>query len=592
MRKLLAFLFVSSVFAACHTVPRSTAYNLDFEYTIQDTVPTQWGLPDAQHHGYRTSLDRIQRHHGISSLRMTQTDSTKSGWAIFWQGLPAELIAGREVGLSGWIQTQHIADGFADIYIAENEEIDYNILSLDTPDRGIRNTTDWTHISLKKQIGTHTSGAMIGGILKGDGTAWFDNLELTIDGVKLQDTVIFTPKTRLTRQDRAELRKYIHPLRTFEPDGGDTKDLKVLHHLIGHSRVVALGENTHGSSEVFKMKNRLLQYLAANEGFDIFSIEANMAESYRFNEYIKKGQSDARGVVMKQSFWIWKTQEMVDIVKWMRHFNRPEPQITYTGFDMQSYDASVALLKAAFENDKQTTSLLEEIDNNLKKALTYSSIGNPQVAPKIAEAATLELQQLKMRIEKSDFSDPQKAWLLQNATLLKQYLGQGQLGWRDRCMANNLLWINKKYPLSRIIIWAHNGHIQKCGGKMGHFLKDSLATDYTSFGFTFYDGSYTAIRRSSNQFIHKAQRAYPGTLEHLLEQVDEPIFILDLKKIRADNSPIIEWIDALNFRHVGVVKIEAEFPDRRITDAFDYLIFIRESTPSQLLYASKSVSNG
>lgn len=583
MRKLILTLLISVMLTACDTNTYSTAYNLDFEYKADAARPTQWSLSDALYHGYATCLDLEQCQHGASSLRMNQTDSTKSDWAIFSLDLPTERVAGQEVELSGWIKTERVCNGFADLYLIQDEQLDFDKLALDTFRRGVRNTTEWTRISVKSHIDNHTSGVCIGGILKGRGTAWFDNLELTIDDVKLQDTLLTAPKTRLTRQDKAELRKYIYPLRTFEPDGGDTEDLKILNSLIGDSKVVALGENTHGSSEIFKMKNRLIQYLAAHEGFDIFSIEAGMPESYKLNEYTIHGKGDPKELIAGMYFWIWNTREMLDLVEWMRRFNQPEPRITYTGFDMQGYAGSMELLRGAFTNNRQATLFLEKIDGNLAKVLTYSSINIPRIDLTIANTITNDLQQLKNHIDKSGFSEQGKAWLDQNVTLLHQYLGQGTLKWHDDCMATNILWINDLNPLSRIVIWAHNGHIQKCDNKMGLCLKESLGTDYVSVGFTFYDGAYSAIRRSNDPSIHRAQCAYPGTLEYLLEQLDEPVFILDLKKIRSENSPVMAWIDALNFRHVGAVKIEQEFPDHKITETFDYLLFIRQSTPSHLL---------
>ncbi len=117
---------------------------------------------------------------------------------------------------------------------------------------------------------------------------------------------------------------------------------------------------------------------------------------------------------------------------------------------------------------------------------------------------------------------------------------------------------------------------------MGDFLDDNLKSAYTNFGFTFYDGTYTGIRRDSKDFVQKAQRAYPGTVEYLLGKLDEPIFILDLKKMRKDGSLALAWIDDLWFRHVGAAKLENEFTDKNITEKFDYLVFIRHTTPSQL----------
>lgn len=87
----------------------------------------------------------------------------------------------------------------------------------------------------------------------------------------------------------------------------------------------------------------------------------------------------------------------------------------------------------------------------------------------------------------------------------------------------------------------------------------------------------------SNEWTQQAQRAYPGTLEYLLDKMGEPLFILDMKRMRAERSPALEWIDELRFRHVGAVKLDNEFWDRNVTKKFDYLVFIRQTTPSHLL---------
>jgi len=52
----------------------------------------------------------------------------------------------------------------------------------------------------------------------------------------------------LTKEQKEYLLKFVHPLNTFEPETNNTEDLKILNQLIGDSKVVALGEVTHGSS--------------------------------------------------------------------------------------------------------------------------------------------------------------------------------------------------------------------------------------------------------------------------------------------------------------------------------------------------------
>lgn len=155
--------------------------------------------------------------------------------------------------------------------------------------------------------------------MKGRGEAWFDNLEISIDGIPLRDTIQPSPKIRLTRKDKQELRKYLHPIRTVAPDATDTNDLNVLKELIGESSVVALGENTHGSSEIFRLKDRFIRYMVEELGFDVFSIEADMPKAYPLNGLIQDGEGDPVPLICRMGMWIWCTDEMLSLVNWMKN---------------------------------------------------------------------------------------------------------------------------------------------------------------------------------------------------------------------------------------------------------------------------------
>ena len=82
-------------------------------------------------------------------------------------------------------------------------------------------------------------------------------------------------------------------------------DLMPLKELIGDARIVALGEPTHGSREVFQMKHRLVEFLASEMDFTIFSIEANMPEAYRVNDHVARGEGDPAALIEGMYFWTW-----------------------------------------------------------------------------------------------------------------------------------------------------------------------------------------------------------------------------------------------------------------------------------------------
>lgn len=126
-------------------------------------------------------------------------------------------------------------------------------------------------------------------------------------------------------------------LKTTEP-GESFDDLKPLKSIVGNARIVSLGEATHGSREFFQLKHRMLEFLATEMGFTMLSIEANMPEAYRLNDYVLTGKGDP-AMLLKGLYysWIWDTEEMLALIHWMREFNASgKGRLEFTGFDMQA----------------------------------------------------------------------------------------------------------------------------------------------------------------------------------------------------------------------------------------------------------------
>ncbi|MBL9001600.1 MAG: erythromycin esterase family protein [Phycisphaerae bacterium] len=114
-------------------------------------------------------------------------------------------------------------------------------------------------------------------------------------------------------------------------------DLAPLKALVGDARIVSLGEPTHGTREAFQLKHRLLEYLATELGFTLFSIEANMPESYELNQYVLEGKGDPKKLIGGMYFWTWNTEEVLAMVEWMREYNKAAASpVRFTGFDMQT----------------------------------------------------------------------------------------------------------------------------------------------------------------------------------------------------------------------------------------------------------------
>ena len=549
--------------------------NLDFEVKRSNnaSLPDYWNIGGE---GFKISLDDVERHSGKLSLKMVRSGNRDGKYGVFSGSLPIETFAGYEVEYRGWIKTKGVKNGYAGLWFrvdGANSTLGFDNMN----NRGLQGDNNWKQVSIKMNVSPDAIGVAFGGLFPGEGTVWFDQLELYINGVKYIDP---EPKTSLSQDEIAALKKYIYPLRTCEPDGGDTKDLEALGMLIGNSKVVALGEVSHGSSEIFKMKNRIIQYLAVNNGFDIFSIEANMPESYKLNNYTVRGKGDPKKLIAGMYFWTWRTEEVLNMVEWMHRFNQPKQRIAFTGFDMQYYSGAVDEILDAF---KENDDVITKISTLRAKLLA----GYANISDNDRKEIDAILSFLKNSIETSSLQISEREWLQQNIVIIQQYLGLGSnsvYAWRDKCMADNVMWIKNQNPDSKLVIWAHNGHIQETNQMMGYHLAQKFGEDYTTFGFTFFHGFFTATG-SNGLTSYKAEPAYSTTLEYWLNQLNEPIFVLDMKKIKSDKSKDTEWLlKQIKYRGVGAVGgLGGEFWTRNISDDFDYLIFIKTSTPSVLL---------
>jgi erythromycin esterase-like protein len=121
--------------------------------------------------------------------------------------------------------------------------------------------------------------------------------------------------------------------------------MQPLKKVIGDARVVELGEATHGTREFFQLKHRMLEFLATQMGFTIFSIEANMPEAYRLNEYVLTGKGDPKKLLTGMYFWTWDTEEVLAMIQWMRQFNASgKGRVEFTGFDMQTPDVALGIV--------------------------------------------------------------------------------------------------------------------------------------------------------------------------------------------------------------------------------------------------------
>src|SRR4030095_5956689 len=97
------------------------------------------------------------------------------------------------------------------------------------------------------------------------------------------------------QQDKDQFTQWIisnaHTIKTVDAGNG-FEDVQPFKTILQNVRVVGLGEATHGTSEFFRMKHRMLEFLVKEMDFTSFYIEASMTRCRYVNEYVLCGKGN------------------------------------------------------------------------------------------------------------------------------------------------------------------------------------------------------------------------------------------------------------------------------------------------------------
>lgn len=360
-----------------------------------------------------------------------------------------------------------------------------------------------------------------------------------------------------------------------------------LKEIVGDARIVALGEATHGTREFFQLKHRMLEFLVTEMGFSIFSIEANMPESYRMNDFVLKEEGDPAKLLKGMYVWLWDTEEVLDMVLWMREYNRSgKGPVEFTGFDMQSPQVAMKIVRdfvAEADSD-----YLPAVANAVE--MVRATRGSREVDPQIPfewEKVTKHLESLRSRSG--------LAWAIQNARIVQQGTQQAAasrtdpvaaMAFRDTSMAANVKWILDQSDDAKIVLWAHNWHVMTGpDAGMGAALRETYGDQLRTFGFAFNQGSFRAM--SSNQDVQsfKVSPAPAGSLDATLSASGMPLFALDLRDT-PKTGPVPEWLGAKQLTRNIFQGYSPNVPggnmfEQVITEGYDCLFFVDETSATR-----------
>ncbi len=363
------------------------------------------------------------------------------------------------------------------------------------------------------------------------------------------------------------------------------QDLDPLFDMLSESRLVLLGEASHGTHDYYAWRTKISQHLIEKHGFNFIAMEGDWPDFYRVNRFVKNyDNSDTSAIEVLKKFnrwptWMWANWETESLVRWLHEHNQTLPmaqRVGIYGLDVyslwESMEAIINYLEAhepsLLPDARRAMGCFEPFADEIGLAYARSL---RRYLPRNCENEVVTLLS-KIKEHAQNFNTDQEASLnmKQNAYIAKNAenyyramvtINANSWNLRDHHMTDTLKRLFDFYgPDAKGIVWEHNSHVG-----------DARATDMTLEGtinvgqlvreqFEEYNpkivgfGSYAGSVIAGSEWGAPTRRmslpeAIGGSWEYLLHRTgkgDQLILMDDLKEYSEFNHPI-------QHRAVGVV---------------------------------------
>lgn len=360
-------------------------------------------------------------------------------------------------------------------------------------------------------------------------------------------------------------------------------------------RIVGLGEASHGSSELQQLKLEVFKALVANNDCKAFAIEGDFGGCAKVDEYIQGGSGTAEDAVAEIGFRIYRTQEMKDLVEWMREYNQTaadEDKLHFLGFDMQRYDNNKSYLMSYLKNHApdfaaEYENKFDDLTDEKMYELTKDSLSAAE-----SDISAL-ISNMQNGIENSqqdksfDFALQCARNMLANTQLRSDSMKYNAI--RDTAMKENVDWICGQYE-GLIFINGHNGHISKKSNSayesMGNKLYETYSDKYFSIGTDVWQCEFNGQSGSDYKVFNVKNR---NALTDQLDGLSENLYYLDFAKVSDDEA----WQDVLGSKQ-KMMALNVTFSSWQKylkmsytlsvvpSKSYDAIIVLRSTTQTQL----------
>lgn len=390
-------------------------------------------------------------------------------------------------------------------------------------------------------------------------------------------------------------------------------DLTSLIEKLSESKIVMLGESSHGTQEFYEWRRLISQELISRHGFNFIAVEGDWPPSAELNRFIhfKKKNETARMALrhfQRWPTWMWANTEIMELAQWMKKYNEEKTKTekaSFFGLDVYSLFESIdEVLKVLQKIDPvlarqaqiqyECFDLFQRDEKAYARYLSHFPEGcENEVLNVLNNLLKTRLGEIQTQTEDL-FDAQQNARIVKNAENYYRAMIHGdENSWniRDRHMIETLEILLQKFgPKSKAIVWAHNTHIGDYRAtnmvhegqiNIGGLAREKWGDDKVSLvGFGTYQGEVIASHAWDGPI--ETMTVPPGkadSYEHHFHQASAQLkqnsFYLWLK----GESKLNDLKQVLGHRAIGVVYHPAyerfgNYVPTSLSNRYDGFIFI------------------
>ncbi|WP_096186946.1 erythromycin esterase family protein [Evansella halocellulosilytica] len=388
----------------------------------------------------------------------------------------------------------------------------------------------------------------------------------------------------------------VFPLKNHE----STKyDFSGLDQFIEDKQVIFIGESTHGAEEFTEIKAELVKYLSENHGYSILAMESGKVEINFLND--RWQFFDDQFMMKSMIYEAWNTPAMKELIQYIREnegltIEGLDPWPVVSGRWIGESELHQYIKERILNEDSNLAREFIDVDNKFITFMNEIVFDNYNMID--FDRANLILKEYKDFLYKGEeLQFAEMEFVKGRINVLEQYFNeeflsisefdnphQAYFSRRDLSMFNELENIINENPEEKVIVWAHNGHIQKNFELidqtneylaedfdppplvLGSLAADKLGDDAYFIGMYFNQGS---IKLLDDNIYDIEPKSKDSELEYILSQYGHEKIFIDFE------SHNEEW------SNTSVKAYSEGFFEYYLTpsEQYDALIFIDSVNP-------------